>query len=112
VKWSARSRECLLFGRTNSLFEKNDEKYVNIFRNAGLFRFLKTEAGGKNSSKNALLTCKRLITINNAMYLLKSTKLNHKHEMKLKGERLSLAAFHAYAYPTKNTYQAVEYYSS
>jgi len=60
VKWSARSRERLLFGRTNSLFEKNDEKYVNIFRNAGLFRFLKTEAGGKNSSKNALLTCKRL----------------------------------------------------
>ena len=55
-----RNREHLLFGRTNSLFEKRDNKYINIFRNAGLYRFLKTEAGGKNNSKNALLTCKRL----------------------------------------------------
>lgn len=57
---SVRNRENLLFGRTKSLFEKNDGRDVHMLRKAGLIKFLKTEAGGNNSTKNALLTCKRL----------------------------------------------------
>jgi hypothetical protein len=56
----ARKNVDLLFGRTNSLFEHNDDNLIQIIRNAGLFNFLITEAGGSNDPVNALLTCKRL----------------------------------------------------
>jgi hypothetical protein len=48
-----------LFGRCNSLFHI-DLDWIEAFYNAGLYSFLRTDAGGSNSPRNSKITCHRL----------------------------------------------------
>lgn len=48
-----------LFGRSGPLFKKNTD-WVKAFLRAGLFKFLRSSAGGDNSKQLATITCNRL----------------------------------------------------
>lgn len=60
VEQSNSPRKKMLFGRSHSLFE-NDAQWTNeLYKKAGLYEFLKTNAGGNISNNNAKTTCYRL----------------------------------------------------
>jgi len=60
VRQNLSKRNCL-FGRSKSLFDNHDEWLKGLY-NAGLYKFLRTNAGGNNSKQCAKITCRRLST--------------------------------------------------